>query len=152
MIYRDAPLGQYFFKITVRNGIADVEEHRVQGYGLRIVHAPEIDHANRLLPTPWQCSHFHEQPGSRNFATQLIVQRTGYRRKLVRSVLRGQRCDVFLVRQKLARGLAPLARQPLEARLAQCIGALARMREKGFHGQMGVVSEWGAAPMAGRKG
>ena len=53
MINSDAPLGQYFFKITVQNSISDVEEHRVQDYGLRIVYAPKIDHANRLLPTPW---------------------------------------------------------------------------------------------------
>lgn len=87
MIYSDVPLGQYFFKITVRNGIADVEEHRVQDYGLRIVHALEIDHANRLLPTPWQGSHFHEQPDSRNFATQpdrallLVAFASGGRRR-----------------------------------------------------------------------
>jgi transposase len=71
-----------------------------------------------------------------------IVNRTGHSRKLVRSVVRGQRCDVFRVRQSSLEEWLPW----LDSRWAQGArnaSALWReMREKGFRGQSGVVSEW----------
>ena len=39
-------------QVTVGDGVAEVEENRVKDHGLRIMHALELDHANRLLPTP----------------------------------------------------------------------------------------------------
>jgi transposase len=71
-----------------------------------------------------------------------IVKRTGYSRKLVRSVLRGQRSDVFRVRQSSIEEWLPW----LDSRWAQGArnaSALWReMRKKGFRGQSGVISEW----------
>lgn len=71
-----------------------------------------------------------------------IVKRTGHSRKLVRSVLRGQRSDVFRVRQSSLEEWLPW----LDSRWGQGAhnaSALWReMREKGFRGQIGVVSEW----------
>lgn len=71
-----------------------------------------------------------------------IVKRTGHSHKLVRSVLRGQRSDMFRVRQSSLEEWLPW----LDSRWAHGAGnasALWReMREKGFRGQIGVVSEW----------
>jgi transposase len=71
-----------------------------------------------------------------------IVKRTGHSRKLVRSVLRGQRSDVFRVRQSSIEEWLPW----LDSRWTQGAynaSALWReMRKKGFCGQIGVISEW----------
>lgn len=71
-----------------------------------------------------------------------IVKRTGHSRKLVRSVLRGQRSDMFRVRQSSIEEWIPW----LDSRWAQGgrnASALWReMRKKGFRGQIGVISEW----------
>lgn len=71
-----------------------------------------------------------------------IVKRTGHSRKFVRSVLRGQRSDVFRVRQSSIEEWLPW----LDSRWAQGArnaSALWReMRKKGFGGQIGVISEW----------
>lgn len=71
-----------------------------------------------------------------------IVKRTGHSRKLVRSVLRGQRCDVFRVRQSSLEEWLPWldSRWGQDARNASALWR--EMREKGFRGQIGVVSEW----------
>ena len=71
-----------------------------------------------------------------------IVKRTGHSRKLVRSVLRGQRCDVFRVRQSSLEEWLPWldSRWGQGARNASALWR--EMREKGFRGQIGVVSEW----------
>lgn len=76
------------------------------------------------------------------FPIKQIVKRTGHSRKLVRGVLRGQRSDVFRVRQSsLAEWLPWLdSRWVQGARNAS--GLWREMREKGFPGQIGVVSEW----------
>jgi transposase len=63
-----------------------------------------------------------------------IVKRTGYSRKLVRSVLRGQRSDVFRVRQSSLEEWLPW----LDSRWAQG----ARNASALCRGQIGVVSEW----------
>jgi len=39
-----AALGQDFFKVAVRDGIADIEKHGMQNYCLRVVYALEIYH------------------------------------------------------------------------------------------------------------
>ena len=71
-----------------------------------------------------------------------IVKRTGHSRKLVRSVLRGQRTDMFRVRQSSLEEWLPWldSRWKNGARNASALWR--EMREQGFRGQMGVVSEW----------
>lgn len=71
-----------------------------------------------------------------------IVKLTGHSRKLVRSILRGQRSDVFRVRQNSLEEWLPWldSRWGQGARNASALWR--EMREKGFHGQSGVVSEW----------
>jgi transposase len=71
-----------------------------------------------------------------------IVKRTGHSRKLVRSALRGQRSDVFRVRQSSLEEWLPWldSRWGQGARNASALWR--EMREKGFCGQIGVVSEW----------
>ncbi len=51
MIDTDAPFAQNSFEIVVRDRITDIEKHSVQEDGFRIVHALELDRANRLSPT-----------------------------------------------------------------------------------------------------
>jgi len=71
-----------------------------------------------------------------------IVKRTGHSRKLIRSVLRGQRTDMFRVRQSSLEEWLPWldSRWKNGARNASALWR--EMREQGFRGQMGVVSEW----------
>ncbi|WP_354199381.1 ISL3 family transposase [Aquamicrobium terrae] len=71
-----------------------------------------------------------------------IVKRTGYSRKLVRSVLRGQRSDVFRVRQSSLEGWLPWLDSRWEQGSRNASALWREMRSKGFHGQSGVVSEW----------
>jgi transposase len=68
-----------------------------------------------------------------------IVKRTGHSRKLVRNVLRGQRSDAFRVRQSSLENWLD-GRWEQGARNASALWR--EMREKGFRGQIGVVSEW----------
>ncbi len=44
MVDGHAALGHDFFKVSVRDGIADVEKHGMQDYCLRVVYALEINH------------------------------------------------------------------------------------------------------------
>lgn len=71
-----------------------------------------------------------------------IVKRTGHSRKLVRCVLRGQRSDMFRVRQSSLEEWLPWldGRWDQGARNASALWR--EMRKKGFRGQIGVVSEW----------
>lgn len=71
-----------------------------------------------------------------------IVKRTGHSRKLVCSVLRGQRSDMFRVRQSSLEEWLPWldGRWDQGARNASALWR--EMRKKGFRGQIGVVSEW----------
>ena len=71
-----------------------------------------------------------------------IVKRTGYSRKLVRSVLRGQRSDMFRVRQSSLEEWLPWLDSRWEQGARNASALWREMREKGFHGQIGVVSEW----------
>lgn len=71
-----------------------------------------------------------------------VVKRIGYSRKLVRSVLRGQRSDMFRIRQTTLETWLPWL-DSCWAQGARNASALWRkMRDKGFRGQIGVVSEW----------
>lgn len=71
-----------------------------------------------------------------------IVRRTAHSRKLVRQVIRGERTDVFRVRQHSLEAHLPL----LEELWASgcCTGAelWRRLKAKGFRGSLRVVGEW----------
>ena len=73
-----------------------------------------------------------------------IVRRTGHSRNLVRRVLRGQRSDVFRVRESSLELYLPW----LDAQWAagQCNGAelWRRLKTQGFRGCLRVVAEWAA--------
>ena len=73
-----------------------------------------------------------------------IVRRTGHSRNLVRRVLRGQRSDVFRVRESSLELYLPW----LDAQWAagQCNGAelWRRLKAQGFRGCLRVVAEWAA--------
>lgn len=71
-----------------------------------------------------------------------IVKRTGHSRKLVRSVLRGQRSDVFRVRQSSLESWLPWLDSRWEQGARNASANWREMREKGFRGQSGVVSQW----------
>ena len=79
-----------------------------------------------------------------------IVKRTGHSRKLVRSVLRGQRTDMFRVRQSSLEEWLPW----LDSRWkngAQCIGALARNARARLSWPDGGRLRMGSASTLGRK-
>jgi|TARA_R110002051_G_scaffold312932_2_gene388550 transposase len=71
-----------------------------------------------------------------------IVKRSGHSRKLVRSVLRGQSSDVFRVRQSSLEEWLPWLDGRWEQGAHNASALWREMREKGFRGQIGVVSEW----------
>ena len=77
-------------------------------------------------------------------AIREIVRRTGYSRGLVRKILRGQRSDVFRTRPSSLDPYLPW----LDAQwTAGCHNGLAlwrALRQLGFRGCRGVVSEWSA--------
>ena len=73
-----------------------------------------------------------------------IVRRTGYSRGLIRKILRGQRSDIFRSRPSSLEPWLPW----LDARWAEgnrnALALWRALREQGFRGGSGVVSEWGA--------
>jgi transposase len=75
-------------------------------------------------------------------AIREIVRRTGYSRGLIRKIMRGQRLDVFRTRPSSLEPYLPW----LDARWAEgCRNGLAlwrALRQQGFRGCRGVVSEW----------
>ena len=71
-----------------------------------------------------------------------IVKRTGHSRKLVRCVLRGQRSDVFRVRQSSLESWLPWLDNRWEQGARNASAMWREMRGKGFRGQIGVVCEW----------
>ncbi len=84
-------------------------------------------------------------------AIKEIVRRSGYSRGLVRKVLRGQRSDVFRVRESSLE----LHLQWLDAQWAagrRSASALwRRLREQGFRGCLRVVSEWATRRRQGER-
>jgi transposase len=67
-----------------------------------------------------------------------IGRRTGHSRKLVRQVLRGERTDVFRVRQSSLEPHLPW----LEAQSHNATELWRRLRSQGFGGALRVVGEW----------
>lgn len=71
-----------------------------------------------------------------------IVRRTGHSRKLVRQVIRGQRTDVFRVRQSSLETWLPFLDGQWVASCRNASELWRRLKAKGFRGRPGVVSEW----------
>jgi transposase len=77
-------------------------------------------------------------------AIKEIVRRTGYSRGLIRKILRGQRSDIFRARRS---SLEPYLSWLDAQWAAGCRNGAAlwrALREQGFRGCLGVVSEWSA--------
>nr|WP_272212878.1 ISL3 family transposase [Marinicella sp. W31]MDC2878801.1 ISL3 family transposase [Marinicella sp. W31] len=71
-----------------------------------------------------------------------IVRRTGYSRKLVRSVVRGQRTDIFRVRQSSLEPYLPWLETQWDAGLRNGAELWRQLRLAGFDGSLRVVTEW----------
>ena len=72
-----------------------------------------------------------------------IVRRTGHSRKLVRQVIRGERTDVFRVRQSSLERPSSLSRRAMGLGLPQRCRTLAAAEEReAFEGSLRVVAEW----------
>jgi transposase len=77
-------------------------------------------------------------------AIKEIVRRTGYSRGLIRKILRGQRSDVFRVRKSSLEPYLPWLDEQWEAGCRNGAALWRALRERGFRGCLGVVSEWSA--------
>lgn len=71
-----------------------------------------------------------------------IVRRTGRSRKLVRQIIRGERGDVFRVRQSSLEPYLPLLDEQWSAGCRNGAELWRRLRGRGFRGSLRVVSEW----------
>ncbi len=71
-----------------------------------------------------------------------IVKHTGHSRKLVRNVLRGQRDDIFRVRQSSLDTYLPWLDSQWECGARNATALWRQLNSKGFRGCLGVVSEW----------
>jgi transposase len=71
-----------------------------------------------------------------------IVKRTGYSRKLVRSIVRGERNDVFRVRQSSLEPYLPWLDSQWDGSKRNATALWRKLKTQGFRGCLGVVSEW----------
>jgi transposase len=71
-----------------------------------------------------------------------IARRTGHSRKLVRHVIRGERNDVFQVRQSSLEGHLPWLDAQWTAGCRNGAELWRRLRLNGFRGSLRVVAEW----------
>jgi transposase len=71
-----------------------------------------------------------------------IVRRTGHSRKLVRSVVRGQRTDIFRIRQTSLEPYLPWLEAQWDAGLRNGAELWRQLRLTGFAGGLRVVTEW----------
>jgi transposase len=71
-----------------------------------------------------------------------IVRQTEYSRKLVRQVIRGERSDVFRVRQSSLDGYLPLLNAQWDAGCRNAVELWRRLKADGFCGSLRVVGEW----------
>src|SRR5579864_8675185 len=83
----------------------------------------------------------HSQQG---IAIKEIVRRTGYSRGLIRKILRGQRSDVFRTRQSSLEPSLPWLDAQWAAGCRNGSALWRALRQQGFRGCLGVVSEWSA--------
>ncbi|HTZ68251.1 MAG TPA: ISL3 family transposase [Roseiarcus sp.] len=77
-------------------------------------------------------------------AIKAIVRRTGYSRGLIRKILRGQRSDIFRVRKSSLEPYLPWLDEQWEAGCRNGAALWRELKERGFRGCLGVVSEWSA--------
>jgi transposase len=75
-------------------------------------------------------------------AIREIVRRTGYSRGLIRKILRGQRSDVFRTRPSSLDPYLPWLDAQWAAGCRNGLALWRALRERGFRGCRGVVSEW----------
>jgi transposase len=73
-----------------------------------------------------------------------IVRRTGHSRRLVRQVIRGQRTDVFRVRQSTLDAHLPFLDVKWDEGCRNGAELWRRLKVQGFKGSLRVVSEWAA--------
>ncbi len=71
-----------------------------------------------------------------------IVRRLGHSRKVVREVLRGERSDMFRVRQSSLEAHLPWLDAQWEAGARNATDLWRRAKEQGFRGSLRVVGEW----------
>jgi transposase len=71
-----------------------------------------------------------------------IVKRTGHSRKLVRNVLRGQRDDIFRVRQSSLEAYLPWLDSQWDSDARNAAALWRKLQGQGFRGCLGVVGEW----------
>jgi transposase len=71
-----------------------------------------------------------------------IARRTGHSRKLVRQVVRGERTDVFRVRQSSLEAHLPLLNELWASNCRNGAELWRRLRARGFRGSLRVVGEW----------
>ncbi len=71
-----------------------------------------------------------------------IVRRTGHSRKLVRQVIRGERTDVFRIRQSSLESHLPMLDEMWNAGCRNGAELWRRLQAKGFRGSLRVVGEW----------
>ena len=82
---------------------------------------------------------------SRNgVAIREIVRRTGYSRGLIRKILRGQRSDVFRPRSGSLERWLPWLDAQWDGGCRNGLALWRALRQQGFSGCRGVVSEWAA--------
>ncbi|KSV71968.1 hypothetical protein N182_29865 [Sinorhizobium sp. GL2] len=79
---------------------------------------------------------------SEGLSIKEIVRRTGHSRKLVRSVVRGQRTDIFRVRQTSLEPHLPWLEAQWDAGLRSGAELWRQLRLAGFGGGLRVVTEW----------
>jgi transposase len=77
-------------------------------------------------------------------AIKEIVRRTGYSRGLIRKILRGQRSDIFRVRQSSLDPYLPWLDEQWAAGCRNGAALWRVLRLRGFQGCLRVVSEWSA--------
>jgi transposase len=71
-----------------------------------------------------------------------IVRRTGHSRKLVRQIIRGERSDVFRLRQSSLDAYLPLLDAQWDAGCRNAAELWRRLKAQGFRGSLRVVGEW----------
>jgi len=71
-----------------------------------------------------------------------IVRGTGHSRKLVRQIIRGERSDVFRLRQSSLDAYLPLLDAQWDAGCRNAAELWRRLKAQGFRGSLRVVGEW----------
>jgi len=78
------------------------------------------------------------------------VRRTGHSRKLVRQVIRGERTDVFRIRQSSLEAHLPVLDEMWNAASRNGAELWRRLKAKAFRGSLRVVGEWATRRRAER--